>query len=854
MPPSLTKYLFLVLFITITSKAKTQLNAAFSASATQGCTALSVSFSDASTGSPTQWFWDFGDGQTSDLKNPAITYATPGDYTVRLIVKNAIEQDYEEKTNYIHVYATPRPAFITSVTSGCLPLNTLFTDKTDTSNINVQSRLWNFGDGSASSLQNPQHIYTSAGIFDVSLTIQTVEGCSSTILQPGLIATGNKPVADFTASPLDGCASETRSFTNQSSPGFTSALWNFGDGSFSTEISPTHHFLDTGWMSIGLIVSDNGCVDTIQKLNYVHIQAPSARISKIVDCENRLTLTFNDGSIGQTRSNWDFGDGTKSTQKNVTHTYAAPGQYKVTLNVRNATCNDTASTVVYIPSVAPKVDYFPKQPFYCKGDAIQFVYTDYDKGSGATFAWKFGNGDSLNYNTANDTIFYAYKTNGNFTPTTLIRDRERCVDTLFLNSLRIKGPTAAFTSSAPACTNSDINFTDQSTIDDAPITTWKWSYGDGTLSNDTASPVYNYAFPGKYNVNLQVTDSNGCINAVTNTVIINETPIVTAQTDNLLCLGQTDTLTATGADTYNWSTGGSVICNSCINPIVSPNTSETYYVTGITSSGCFAMDTTTIIVQAKQSVSVQSPDTAICTGASAQLNANGTDIYSWSPATGLNNTNIRNPIASPTISTAYTVTGKDSNSCFTDVATVNLTVNPLPSVDIPADNITLPSGSTYQLQATASNDVISYQWTPSTGLSCYNCPNPIATVNKPGTYTVTVYNSNGCSSKDSIRLNTVCNSDFVFIPNTFSPNNDGMNDYFFPNSKPSINVRSMHIYNRWGQKVFEKMNFLTNSYSNGWNGRYNNKDQASDVYIYVIEFQCADGNKIVMKGNVSLLR
>ena len=211
-------------------------------------------------------------------------------------------------------------------------------------------------------------------------------------------------------------------------------------------------------------------------------------------------------------------------------------------------------------------------------------------------------------------------------------------------------------------------------------------------------------------------------------------------------------------------------------------------------------------------------------------------------------------MATPVTNTIYTVTGKDSNACFSDTATVNVVVNPLPAVDIPADNITLPSGSAYQLQAIGSSDVLSYQWTPSTGLSCYNCPNPVATVKKTNTYTVTVYNANGCSSEDSIRLNTVCNSDFVFIPNTFSPNNDGMNDYFFPNSKPSINVRSMHIFNRWGQKVYEKMNFLTNAYSNGWNGKYDNKDQASDVYIYVIELQCADGNKIVMKGNVSLLR
>jgi len=854
LPPSFIKYFFLILFTASFTKVKAQLDAAFSASVTSGCAALKVNFSDASTGSPAQWFWDFGDGQTSNLKDPSVTYILPGIYTVRLIVKNTTEQAYEEKTNYITVLPTPQPVFITDVTSGCLPLNVSFTDQTNTTGLNIAGRLWSFGDGATSSLQNPVHTYTTAGSFDVSLTIQTVEGCSSTILQPGIITTGNKPVADFSASALDGCASLTRDFTIQSSSIFTSALWNFGDGSFSSEISPTHHFLDTGWLNVGLIVSDNGCADTVVKLNYIHVQGPAAKINKTVDCNNRLDLTFKDGSIGETKTRWNFGDGTTSTLKTITHTYTAPGQYNVKLNVSNATCNDTTNLVIYIPSVTPTVDYSPKLPFYCKGDSIQFLYSDYDKGSGAVFAWKFGNGDSLNYSSTNDTIYYVYRTNGNFTPTAFLKDQERCIDTLSFNSLTIKGPTAAFTSATPACTNSATNFTDKSTIDDAPITTWQWSYGDGTIATDTIPFGYNYAFPGKYNVNLQVTDSNNCINNVTNAIVINETPVVIAQTDKLLCLGQTDTLTATGADIYNWSTDGGVICNSCTNPIVSPNTSETYYVTGTNSSGCFATDTTSITVQAKQTVSVQPANIAICSGSATQLSAGGTDLYSWLPTDNLSNADIKDPMASPTTNTVYTVIGEDSNSCFTDTATVNVVVNPLPSVNIPVDNITLPSGSTYQLQAISSSDVIGYQWNPSTGLSCYNCPNPIATVNKTSIYTVTVYNSNGCSSKDSIRLSTVCNSDFVFIPNTFSPNNDGMNDYFFPNSKPSINVRAMHIYNRWGEKVFEKMNFLTNSYSNGWNGKYANKDQASDVYIYVIELQCADGNKIVMKGNVSLLR
>src|SRR4051812_14922770 len=108
-----------------------------------------VQFKDNSTGSPTQWFWDFGNGITSSLQNPAVTYITGGNYTVRLIVRNAVEQGFEQKVNYITVFATPNADFIiTGADSGCAPIQTVFEDASDFFGASVNSRLWNFGDGS----------------------------------------------------------------------------------------------------------------------------------------------------------------------------------------------------------------------------------------------------------------------------------------------------------------------------------------------------------------------------------------------------------------------------------------------------------------------------------------------------------------------------------------------------------------------------------------------------------------------------------------------------------------------------------------------------------------------------------
>jgi len=94
----------------------------------------------------------------------------------------------------------------------------------------------------------------------------------------------------------------------------------------------------------------------------------------------------------------------------------------------------------------------------------------------------------------------------------------------------------------------------------------------------------------------------------------------------------------------------------------------------------------------------------------------------------------------------------------------------------------------------------------------------------------------------------------LYVPNTFSPNNDGMNDYFFPRSNKGIVIKSLRIYNRWGQAVFQKSSFPANNYTYGWDGKFNNVNQKSDVYVYIMEVECSNGNTVIKKGDVSLIR
>ena len=146
-------------------------------------------------------------------------------------------------------------------------------------------------------------------------------------------------------------------------------------------------------------------------------------------------------------------------------------------------------------------------------------------------------------------------------------------------------------------------------------------------------------------------------------------------------------------------------------------------VTGTTAFGCERTDSA-IITVIQPSTVVAPPDDSLCLGQSLVLRATGTQVYSWSPSTGLNNPNIANPIARPTTTTTYTVTGSDFKGCFTTTDDVVVNVFPLPTVNVGPD-ITVPAGTTdLQLTGTYSADVLGLLWSPSSGTQLYHLSEP----------------------------------------------------------------------------------------------------------------------------------
>jgi gliding motility-associated-like protein len=380
-----------------------------------------------------------------------------------------------------------------------------------------------------------------------------------------------------------------------------------------------------------------------------------------------------------------------------------------------------------------------------------------------------------------------------------------------------------------------------------------WQFGNGDTSHQQ-NPSYTYTTANTYTVSVTATNEFGCADTAQGTLTANPLPATDAGPDTAICAGQSIVLQPSGANTYVWQASTSLSCTNCTNPTAKPDSTTRYYVTGTSGAGCVASDSVQVTVNQPFTLTVATSDT-LCAGFSIQLSASGAQQYTWQPSTGLSDPNIANPVASPASTTTYTLVATDGKSCFADTATVVVNVFANPTVNLVDSVVTIIAGSNYLPTSVTSPDVVAWQWQPPAGLSCSNCAQPTIAARQTTRYEEKVFNQYGCSASDFVTVQVLCTADkSLFIPNTFSPNGDGVNDYFYPRGAGLYNIKSMRIFNRWGQAVFERINFPPNDISSAWDGTINGKPQPSDVYVYMIEVICTNGTVLTTKGDITLLR
>jgi gliding motility-associated-like protein len=421
--------------------------------------------------------------------------------------------------------------------------------------------------------------------------------------------------------------------------------------------------------------------------------------------------------------------------------------------------------------------------------------------------------------------------------------------TVMINPL----PVLDINNPAPVCMPGTINL-DSLTVTSGSSNGLIFSYwADSAASQSLPDPS---AINNNGTYYIKAVDSNLCSIVKPVSVTINPLPDLQAGTDTTICLGQGIALDARNATSFLWQMAGnnSLSCSNCANPVATPVITTTYYVAGYSDSGCVKKDSVKITLVVPQDLILPANIDSICKGEGVMLEASGESIYTWSPSQGLNNPNIANPIASPDTTTLYEITASDSLSCFTDTAYIKVLVfaNPVVSLN---NSASIYLGSSYQINVISLSDLDSISWSPSAGLSCNSCLSPVATPESTTEYIIQVKNEEGCVSQDSIKINVLpCENANIFIPNAFSPNNDGRNDIFYILSIGVKTIQSMLIFNRWGQLVFEKSNFVTNNPNFGWDGNFNGHKAPEDEYIYLVEVICEGSHLVQLSGNFALIR
>jgi len=329
-------------------------DAGFTATPTAGKPPLSVTFNDTSNGSPTAWYWDFGDGITSTEQDPVHEYEAPGTYTVSLQVTNEDGSDTETKPDLIVVAPVilPVAVFSANTTTGNAPLAVRFTDESTGS---PESWYWTFGDGATSDEQNPEHIYTGTGIYSVSLDVSNTDGNNTTTKTDYITVVTNvpPPVANFYCRPTYGKAPLAVKFTDTSTGSPTGWYWDFGDDTNATEQNPVHIYTSAGKYTVSLTTSNAGGSSTKTRIGYITVKGtppPTANFyGKPTYGKAPLTVKFTDTSTGSpTGWFWDFGDGSDDTVQHPVHSYASAGKYTVSLTASDAAGSTTKTRLQYI--------------------------------------------------------------------------------------------------------------------------------------------------------------------------------------------------------------------------------------------------------------------------------------------------------------------------------------------------------------------------------------------------------------------------------------------------------------------------------------------------------------------------
>ena len=708
--------------------------------------------------------------------------------------------------------------------------------------------------------------------------------------------------ANFTLTNSCGTVKFTDASTSTTAGPIVNWNWSFPGGNPATANTATATVqYPPGSYTVTLIVtSQSGCKDTFQLP--VSTGNPLAAFNTGPVCLGLLTQ-FTDASTGGTNDpvatwDWNFGDASaNSAAQNPSHLYAAAGTYSVTQIVTTQSgCKDTiVQTVTVNP---PPVSLFTSN-IVCFNNPT--VFTDQSVGNNtvSTWAWNFGDGNT----SALQSPSHTYGTSGTFTVTLIVTNNSGCKDTLSLTSIINPLPVANF-NSVPVCIGNPTSFTDGSTVTPGTITAWSWNFGDpasGPANTSAAqNPTHTYNGTGPYTVILTVTSDSGCQSTKTLQATLNPLPVA-AITPKNVCLNAltnfTDASTSPvghAINTWDWNFGDGTPNSNQQNPSHTYVTAGTFTLTLIvtTVDGCKDTVNNTVTIYNHPIANFSKPDSGcapLCvdyTDLSTSVDGNIAG-WVWSfPGAATSTSGAQNPkkiCYNKPGSYSVSLLVTSSFGCVDSIKLPMINVYPWPKADFcVTPNIAPATDPVFNFCDQWSQDVVNWSWNfgdnsnvdsvntdPAHSYSATAISNDFYTYN----ICIRVQNQHGCWDTTCKVVELIPEFEF-YIPNTFTPNSDGMNEFFFGKCR-GVKDYNIWVFDRWGNELWDchRTDKNTNWDSPGqdglssfckWDGKvagggmdmnsHTNQLAQEDVYVWKVELVDIFNKPHTYIGHVNIVR
>lgn len=744
------------------------------------------------------------------------------------------------------------------------------------------------------------HAFKNAGFCKNQIWIQDSAGCSYPLTDTVIV---DKPNGGFrwTINGRPGvngayCGPITVAFADTSKKTVynldpLSYHWTFyhANGtviSTSTQVNPSVVFFPPDTISAQLIMASMyGCKDTVYTKDIARLYSfPVAAFQSSADtiCRNAC-VTFTNTSLNLDPVQlytWHYNWPSLNPVDHNTNGYQCyntAGNFTAVLIDSSVNgCVDTSATRV-VTALPDLVAAFTIANDTLCGATATAIFNDASTPtSGLSYCWNFGDlydaNGNLDPHTCQSTLInptHAYTLNppngaGNqFNVKLIVTSRYGCMDSIAHNVWLFANPVAQLSSSPlVACDPMKTNFVDLSSSIN-PVANYHLVYGDGKPDYNSPNAIggvsgqHTYSPAGTYTASYTVTTIQGCSTSTTLNFTVNPNPVACAGNQDTICAGDVIALGCMPVPNiqYNWfSPGGPIYTpnNTIAQPTVHPFLSTTYQLAVVNQFGCSDTDDVFIYVWPLVSVTA-GPDSNICYGQPITLWANNVGPiigpFQWHSSHYDVVANTQMLTVSPLHTDLYTVAV--NGPCNSDSTSVQVNVYMPPPVTL-EPSATIVAGQPYSILSVGNGNA---NWYPNYMITCTDCTNPTVSPEVNTTYHVILTDIHGCIDSAKITVTVLCDrTNAVYVPNAFTPSKPGLNDHFYIQGTGVKEVNYLRIYNRWGNLVFSNEHFQINQKDLGWDGRFGGHELSSDVFMYQMQVECANGNIFPISGNFTLIR